>query len=61
MTRNQAIAIFGTQENLADALGIKQPSISAWPHDRIPVMRESQIRMLVFDIVNALPRLVLGV
>lgn len=30
MTKQEAIAYFGTQTKLADALGLKQPTIAGW-------------------------------
>lgn len=36
---DHAVAIFGSQDKLAQALGIRSPSISEWRRRRIPVGR----------------------
>ncbi len=46
MTKEQAIKHFGTQQELAKALKIKQPAIAQWP-DPIPELREFQIREIL--------------
>ncbi len=45
MTKDEAIAEFGTQTALAEALGITQGSISLWS-DKVPVLRQLQIEAL---------------
>lgn len=45
MTKTQAVNYFGSQAELADALGISRPAVSQWP-ETIPEMRQWQIRAI---------------
>jgi DNA-binding transcriptional regulator YdaS (Cro superfamily) len=46
MTKEKAIAIFGSVRALADALGITEQAVNQWK-DEIPPLRAYQIRDLV--------------
>jgi DNA-binding transcriptional regulator YdaS (Cro superfamily) len=46
MKLEEAISPFGTQQKLAEALGIKQGSIPSWDPDRIPLARALQVEKL---------------
>jgi DNA-binding transcriptional regulator YdaS (Cro superfamily) len=46
MTKQQAIQFFGTQQKLAEALGIKQHTISGSWSDRPPALRQLQIERI---------------
>lgn len=46
MRLDEAVSHFGTQQKLADALGIKQGSISSWDRDVIPLARALQIEKI---------------
>lgn len=46
MRRDDAIALFGTQEKLAEALGCAQSSVAEWKPDRIPLQRALQIQAI---------------
>jgi hypothetical protein len=52
MTKDQAIAAFGTQQALADALGMKQGSVSLWG-DYPPPLRQLQIEALTAGKLRA--------
>lgn len=45
MKKDEAIAYYGTQIKLAQALGISQAAISKWP-DKVPLLRQYQIERL---------------
>ena len=44
MTKEDAVAAFGTQIALAKALGITQGTIAGW--DKVPVLRQLQLEAL---------------
>lgn len=44
MTKDEAIAYFGTQVKLAEALGISQAAVSQWRE--VPRLRQYQIERL---------------
>lgn len=48
MTKQEAMQLAGveTQKELADLLNIEPPSISQWDPDKIPLLREYQVREL---------------
>lgn len=46
MTKAEAIELFGSPGEVALALGITPAAVSQWPDDRIPELRELQIRAL---------------
>jgi DNA-binding transcriptional regulator YdaS (Cro superfamily) len=46
MRLQDALSHFGTQQKLAEALNIKQGSISSWDRDRIPLARALQVERL---------------
>ncbi len=54
MTKSDAIKVFGTQEKLADVLGISQAAISKFPEDQIPKLREYEIKEKVEKLSGAL-------
>jgi hypothetical protein len=45
MTKDEAIRHYGTQQALADALGIKQSSVAEWG-EYPPELRQIQLEML---------------
>ena len=45
MKKDEVLAYFGTQVQLAKALGISQAAISKWP-DQVPMLRQYQIERL---------------
>lgn len=51
MKKQQAIKHFGTQQALADALGISQPSVAAWK--AIPILRQIQIETVTGGALKA--------
>lgn len=54
MTKDQAVAHFGTQTLLAKALGLTQGTISLWP-DYPPPIRQLQIERLTGGALRAEP------
>lgn len=46
MRLQDALSHFGTQQKLAEALGMKQGSISSWDRERIPLARALQVEKL---------------
>ena len=54
MTKDQAVAHFGTQMKLAEALGMSQGSIALWK-DRPPELRQLQIERLTDGKLRAGP------
>jgi len=42
--KKDAIGAYGTQQALADALGIGRTAVTMWPDDR-PIPREHQLRL----------------
>jgi hypothetical protein len=46
MRLQDAVSYFGTQNKLADALGMSQGSMSSWKRDRIPLARALQVEKL---------------
>jgi DNA-binding transcriptional regulator YdaS (Cro superfamily) len=46
MDKLAAVNHFGTQQKLAEALGISQGSMSSWNPDRIPLARALQIEKM---------------
>jgi transcriptional repressor of cell division inhibition gene dicB len=53
MRLTDAVSHFGTQQKLADALGIKQGSISSWDRELIPLARALQIEKLTRGVLKA--------
>ena len=54
MTKDQAIAAFGTQVKLAQALGMSQGSVSLWG-EHPPELRQLQIEALTQGRLKAEP------
>ena len=54
MRTQDAIAHFGTQAALAEALGIKQPSVADWG-DTVPPLRQIQIEKITRGALKAAP------
>ena len=54
MTTDEAVKHYGTQQKLADALGIKQGSVSGWG-DRPPVLRQLQLQRITNGKLKAEP------
>ena len=52
MTKNDVIEHYGSQGKAARALGIAQPSISAWG-DRPPLKRQMQIEAATGGVLKA--------
>ncbi len=52
MTKDEAIKFFGTQEKLAKALGIAQPSVATWG-TYPPPLRQLQIERLTWGQLRA--------
>ena len=48
MTKQEAMQLAGveTQKELADLLEIEPPAVSQWDDDKIPLLREYQVREL---------------
>jgi DNA-binding transcriptional regulator YiaG len=48
ITKEEAIAMFRTQQNLADALGISQAAVAQWPAGKpIPETQAMKIRFIL--------------
>ena len=54
MKKLDAIAHFGTQVALAEALGIKSPSLASWG-DGVPELRQLQLEALTDGVLRAGP------
>ncbi|MCA3065447.1 MAG: helix-turn-helix domain-containing protein [Rhodocyclaceae bacterium] len=52
MKTNDAISHFGTKAALADALGIKPPSIYDWG-DEVPIGRQFQLELITEGALKA--------
>jgi DNA-binding transcriptional regulator YdaS (Cro superfamily) len=46
MRLSDAVSHFGTQQKLAEALGMSQGSISSWDREKIPFARALQVEKL---------------
>lgn len=46
MRLQDAVSYFGSQNKLAEALGMSQGSMSSWDRDRIPLARALQVEKL---------------
>lgn len=44
ISKSEAIALYGTQQALADALGISRTAVTMWPNDR-PIPKEHALRL----------------
>lgn len=53
MRLSDAVSHFGTQQNLAEALGIKQGSISSWDRELIPLARALQVEKITRGVLKA--------
>lgn len=54
MTTEDAVKHYGTQQKLADALGIKQSSVAGWK-DYPPVLRQLQLQRITNGRLKAEP------
>ena len=54
MTKTEVLAHFGGQTAVAKALGMSQPSVSAWP-EQLPVLRQLEIERLTLGVLKAGP------
>jgi DNA-binding transcriptional regulator YdaS (Cro superfamily) len=54
MLKRDAIAYFGTQQALADALGIKTQSITDWG-EIVPELRQLQLQRITGGVLKADP------
>ena len=52
MRRDDAIALFGTQQKLAEELGCAQSTVAEWKPDLIPLKRAMQIAQIKGVTVN---------
>lgn len=46
MNYDDLMGIWKTQYAVARALGVRQPSVSRWQHDGVPVLRQLQVEKL---------------
>lgn len=53
MTYDQLIKHFGTQQKAALAINVKQPTVSGWKKDGIPLMRQYNIQVITGGILQA--------
>jgi DNA-binding transcriptional regulator YdaS (Cro superfamily) len=53
MRLSDAVSYFGTQQKLANAIGIKQGAISSWKKERIPLARALQIEKITHGKLKA--------
>lgn len=56
MTTDDAVKHYGTQQKLADALGIKQGSVAGWG-EHPPALRQLQLQQLTKGRLKAEPGL----
>lgn len=54
MTKSDVLNHFGTQQAIADALGIYQSSVAEWT-ERIPALRQIQIERITLGALRADP------
>ena len=54
MTKDEAIAFYGTQQKLAAALGMSQGSVSLWG-DKPPAIRQIQLQTITKGKLKADP------
>lgn len=54
MTKDEVIQHYGSQGIVADALGIKQPSVANW-RDPLPELRQLEIERLTGGVLRAGP------
>jgi DNA-binding transcriptional regulator YdaS (Cro superfamily) len=54
MLKKDAIAHFGSQRRVAEALGIKQPSVANWP-EIVPPLRQVQLEVVTQGKLKADP------
>ncbi len=54
MTKDEVVAYFGSQVKVAEALGIKQPSVANWC-DPLPELRQLEIEHLTAGALRAGP------
>lgn len=59
MLKKDAIAYFGTQRALAEALGIRTQSISDWP-ETVPELRQLQLERITGGQLKADPTILLA-
>jgi len=46
MQMRQAVRFFGTQDNIAEALGISQAAVGKWGEMGVPILRQIQLEYL---------------
>lgn len=54
MTKSDAVKFFGSQAELASALGITQPSVAEWP-EQVPKLRQIQLERITKGKLQADP------
>lgn len=52
MLKSDAVQHFGSQQKLAEALGVKQPSVARWP-EVLPPLRQLQIENVTNGALKA--------
>jgi transcriptional repressor of cell division inhibition gene dicB len=55
VTKDDAISYFGSQAALADALGIRQPSVAGW--ETVPELRQLQLEIMTGGKLKADPEI----
>jgi hypothetical protein len=57
MEPSEVIQHFGTQQKVADALGLAQSSVAGWVEEnRVPIGRQYQIQVLTGGVLQAEPQ-----
>lgn len=46
MKKSQAVEYFGSQQAIADALGLGKAAVSLWGENEIPIPRQAQLELL---------------
>lgn len=52
MTRSEAIEFFGSASELARKLGISYEAVRQWPEEKIPLLRQYEIRDLSSGVLK---------
>ena len=45
MKKSEAVKYFGSQQEIADRLGIGKAAVSLWPENGIPIPRQAQLQL----------------
>jgi len=46
MKKRDAVQYFGSQQAIADILGLKKAAVSTWPDNAMPLARQAQLELL---------------